>query len=982
MGDGIMALFGAPLAHEDHAVRACYAALRIRESVRKYADQLQSQGFDVQIRVGLNSGEVVVRSIGSDLRMDYSAVGQTTHLAARMEQTAAPGTIRLTTATHRLTAGLVQVRSLGPVGVKGLTEPLEALELIGPEPTMTRLEASAGSGLTPLVGRETELALLHQIVDRTERSAGQVAALVGEAGIGKSRLVWELSRSPRLRNWLSLTGRSQSYSTGTPYVPVVEILKAYFRLEAHDDAAAIRSKVTEKLLSRDPTLALAVVPVLALLDVPSGDEEWRTLDPLARQQRTIEAIKQIFLQESREQPLLLVVEDLHWVDAATQQFLGRLVSAFPTARIMLLVTSRPGHEHDFDERTYYTPLHLHPLAPTSADDLLLALFGNDASLEPVKHALIERTQGNPFFLEESVQALAEVGVLIGPRGACRLAREVEAIDVPPSVQALLAARVDRLASSDKQLLQAAAVIGKDVRVGLLRQIADVTEQELQSRLASLQAGEFLYETHSFPELEYTFKHVLTQEVVYAGLLRERRRALHARIVEAIEQLYADRLLEHVAQLAHHAVQAEEWSKAVTFLRQSGHRAFERSMYRAAVAAWDGALHCLEHLPRERQWQEIAIDIRFHLRDGLWPLAAHNRAVERLQEAIVIAEALGDERRLSRAYSLLAFFAFGMGRIDRGEELARRAVTIANSLGDLVLRTVAHWPLVVGSYEIGDYRRSIDFARQIIEAVQSGSRDDGLGTVVPLAVNARVLLSWSLAELGDFADAAAAASEALTIAEALDQPVSRILASFSLGPLRVLQADLPAAAAVLERGLDVCRRYDVAMLFPMVALNLAPVYAVTGRIAESVALLEQATASEASGAAVGRVLMTDLLASEAYLTAARLDQAETFAHRAVEAARRLGRRGCKAWALRVISDVAAERRDVVTAEDQYRQSLTLAAELGMRPLVAHCHRGLGKLYRRTGKREQAQEHLTTATTMYREMGMTYWLEKVQAEFERA
>src|SRR5262249_7197541 len=436
-----------------------------------------------------------------------------------------------------------------------------------------------------------------------------------------------------------------------------------------------------------------------------------------------------------------------------------------------------------------------------------------------------------------------------------------------------------------------------------------------------QAGEFLYETRPFPELEYTFKHVLTQEVVYAGLLKERRRELHARVVEAIEQLYTDRLPEHVAQLAHHAVQAEEWSKAVSFLRQSGHRAFERSMYRAAVAAWDEGLHCLEHLPRERQWLELAVDIRFHLRNALWPLAAHNRAVERLQEAIVIAEALGDERRLSRAYSLLAFFAFGMGGIDQGEELARRALTIANSLGDLQLRTLANWSLVVGSYEIGDFRRSIDFARQIIEAVGDRSREDG--GAVPLAVNARVLLSWSLAELGDFPNAAAAACEALAIAKALDQPTSQILASFSLGPLRVLKADLPDAAAVLERGLDVCRRHDVAMLFPMVALNLASIYCLTGRGAEGVALIEQATASEASGAAVGRVQMTDLLAGEAYLTAARLDQAETFAQRAADGARRLGRRGCQAWALRVIGGVAAERRDVATAEDQYGQSLRLA-----------------------------------------------------------
>jgi class 3 adenylate cyclase len=421
MGDGIMALFGAPIGHEDHAVRACYAALRMQRRVNLYADEIQRQGgTPVQIRVGINSGKVVVRAIGSDLHMDYTAVGQTTHLAARMEQLAKPGSALVTGATLNLAEGYVQVRSLGTVPVKGLETPIPIYELTGTGATRSRLQASAARGLTRFIGRDRELEQLGHALERAAAGHGQAVAVVGEAGVGKSRLAWEFTRSHRTQGWLVLESGSVSYGKATPYLPVIELLKAYCRIQERDDPRAIRERVAGKLLTLDRALEPLLTPLLALLDIPVEDAAWATLDPSQRRQRTLDAIKRLLLRESQLQPLLLLFEDLHWIDAETQALLDGLMESLPTARILLLVNYRPDYQHPWGSKTYYLQLRIDPLPPENADTLLDALLGKDPTLAPLKQVLIARTEGNPFFLEESVRTLVETRVLVGERGAYRV----------------------------------------------------------------------------------------------------------------------------------------------------------------------------------------------------------------------------------------------------------------------------------------------------------------------------------------------------------------------------------------------------------------------------------------------------------------------------------------------------------------------------------------------------------------------------------
>jgi class 3 adenylate cyclase/tetratricopeptide (TPR) repeat protein len=980
MGDGIMALFGAPLAHEDHAVRACYAALAMQEAMRHAAEAMRrSEGLELQMRVGLNSGEVVVRAIGNDLHMDYSAVGQTTHLAARMEQLAPPGSIRLTAATLRLVEGMVHVNSLGPVPVKGLAEPVEVFELTGASAIRRRLQAATSRGLTRFVGRQTEIDALGQALTRAGAGHGQVVALVGEPGVGKSRLVYEFIHSHRTQGWLELESASVSYGKATPYFPVIDLLKNYVNIDGRDDIRAIRAKVTGQVLTLDEGFHDTIPALLMLLEALPEDSPFLQLDPLQRRQRTLESLKRVLLRESQVHPLLLVFEDLHWIDSETQVLLDSLVESLPTARLLLLVNYRPEYQHAWGGKTYYTQLRLDPLPPESAEALLQALLGDGAGLEPLKQRLIERTEGNPFFLEESVRALVETEVLVGERGAYRLAKSLDSLQVPATVQAVLAARIDRLPPEEKRLLQTAAVIGTEVPFALLQAIVELSEEELRRGLGHLQAAEFLYETSLFPELEYTFKHALTHEVAYGSLLQERRRALHAGIVAASERLYADRLTEEVERLAQHALRGEVWDKAVAYCRQAGIKALARSAFREAVTCCEQALEALRHLPESRATQEQAIDLRFDLRNALWRIGEFRQMLDHLRQAATLAEALDDQPRLGRVSAYMCRYFREMGDHDSAVASGQHALAIAETLGDGALQVVAQNFLGVAYHVLGDHRQAMGFLKRNVESLAGDLLRERFGLTGLPAVLSRAWLARCLAELGAFPDGTLHGEEAVRIAEAVDHPPSLSIAYLGVGFLSLRKGDLSRAIPMLERCFELCRVYNMLLWVPETAAALGCAYACAGRVAEALPLLEQA---EQSGTAMGSMSGQSLLvgyASEAYLLAGRLQEAVQLAGRALDLARTHKERGHEAWALRLLGEIAAYQTpsEIEPAAHHYRQALALADELGMRPLVAHCHLGLGTLSAKTGQPEQARAELSAAIELYRAMEMIFWLPQAEA-----
>jgi tetratricopeptide (TPR) repeat protein len=719
--------------------------------------------------------------------------------------------------------------------------------------------------------------------------------------------------------------------------------------------------------------------LLSLLDALPDDSPFSQLDPPQRRQRTLDALKRVCLRESQEQPLLLVFEDLHWIDAETQALLNSLVESLPTARLLLLVNYRPEYQHTWGGKTFYMQLRLDPLPPASADALLQALLGNDASLTPLMSLLITRTEGNPFFLEESVRTLVETGVLVGEPGAYRLAQALSTIQVPATVQAVLAARIDRLPSEEKRLLQTAAVIGPEVPLSLLHAIAGLPEAELHGALAHLQAAEFLYETRLFPEHEYTFAHALTHEVAYGSLLQERRRVLHARIVEVLETLAGDRVTEQIERLAHHALRGEVWDKAVVYFRQAGEKAMARSAYREAVGYFEQVLSALAHLPEQRATREQAIDLRLALRTALFASGDLGRSLALLREAEALALALDDPRRLAQIFIFLAVHFFIRGAYDQAAAAAQRTLTLATAGGEVVLRALANQYLGQAYLAQGDYRRAIDCLRQTVESLDEARRHERFGQVFLPAVASRAFLAWCYTELGLFAKGRVLVEEGLRIAEAVAHPASVMMASSRIGQLSLRQGDLHRALPLLERAMSICQEADLPRYFPQEARALGAAYTLAGRIADAVSLLTQALEQTRATARVTDQTLCSLPLGEAQLLAGRLEEAHALAERALALAREYQERGNQAYALHLLGEIAAQREPPASdqAGDYYHQALTLADELGMRPLQAHCHRSLGTLYAATGQPELARAELSTAIEMYRAMDMTFWLPQTEA-----
>jgi tetratricopeptide (TPR) repeat protein len=737
-----------------------------------------------------------------------------------MEQMAMPGSILITAATLAPAEGYVGVKPLGPVPVKGLNELIEVFELTGAGLARTRLQAAAARGLTRFVGRETEVHAVREGLERARGGHGQLIALVGEPGVGTSRLVWEFAHSHRTHGWLVLESSSVSYGKTTAFLPVINLLKAYFQIEERDDARKIRERVTGKLLTLDQALAATLPAFLALLDVSADDPDWQALEPSQRRQQTLDAIKRLVLRESQIQPLLLVFEDLHWIDGESQALIDSLVEGLPSAHVLLLVNFRPEYEHRWGGKTYYTQLRLDPLPPASARELLQSLLGEDAGIEPLKPVLIERTEGNPFFLEESVRTLIETKVLAGERGAYRLARALPEIHVPATVQAILAARIDRLLPDEKRLLQSAAVVGKDVPFALLALVADASEEELRRALAHLQAAEFIYETRIFPDLEYTFKHALTHEVAYESLLHDRRRTLHAAVVAAIERLHPGRLAEHAEHLAHHARQAEIWDKAGRYLWEAGRKAFTRSANREAADYFEHAAAAIDRLPQTRETLEQAIDVRFELRTALQVLRAQDRQETCLADALIRAETLGDQRRLGYTLMFAGLRATLVEDLDEGLRLGDRALAIGRSLGDLGIQAGASCYLAIAHLFAGRFAEAARLCEAAIVLIPPERTHERFGQARMVANLARGTLGNALGRQGRFSDGIAHAEEALKIARDAGQAYSLRSSLWELGVLHLLKGDHAAAAREIEQSIEVWRTIEApALNHPIQALAL-------------------------------------------------------------------------------------------------------------------------------------------------------------------
>lgn len=927
----------------------------------------------------MHRGTSFVDTEASDPAARVPPVGDTLTLPVRLLGLAAPGDILLSSQVGRAIEGWYELRTRELLLTGESAERIAAFTLVGFKSQRSSLARMGQRTLSRFVGRERELSALREVLSEAEGGRGQVVGIVGEPGVGKSRLLYEFRQRLAAERVLHLEGDCSSYGATVLYLPLLDLLKTYFQLDERDEAQRVREKVAGRLLTLDESLAPTLPAFLPLLDVPVEDPHWQLLDPPQRRQRIMEALKRLLVGESQVQPVVMIVENLHWIDTETQAFLDSVVESLPAVRMLLLVTYRPEYRHSWGNKTFYSQLRLDPLPRQGAQAFLQALLGNDASLRALMQQLIERTEGNPFFLEESIQTLVETQVLVGEGGAYRLAKALPSIQVPATVQAVLGARIDRLPPEERSLLQSAAVIGRDVPLPLLQAIGQPPEAALRRGLARLQAAEFLYETRLFPEREYAFKHALTREVAYGSLLQERRRALHARIIDAVEALAGDRVAEHVEHLAYHAVQGEVWDKAVAYCRQAGARAAARSAYRQAVGYFEQALAALALLPEHRDTLEQAIDLRCDLRNALWLLGEFGQVFDYLCQAETLATTLGDQGRLGRVSTYMTAYLWVMGDPDRSRQCGQRALTIAEALGDVALQVEANYRLGQAYLALGEYRRAIDFLGQNVSSLTGPLLYERFGLPGIASVVSRSYLAWCLAELGEFAAGIARGEEAVRIAEAVDHPFSLSNALFGVGFLYLRKGDLRNAVSTLEQCLALCRHWNIALWSPRITAALGSAYALSGRPTEALPLLEQAIELAASEKRLGEQALRVAALSEALLLAGRTDDAFQTAQRALDLSRAHKEPGHEAWALRLRGEIAAQRDppDGDTTEDYYRQAMALADAFGMRPLVTHCHLGLGKLYLKMGRRERARAELSAAIELYSAMDMTFWLAQATA-----
>jgi class 3 adenylate cyclase len=609
-GDGIFALFGAPLAHEDHPQRALYAALRLQNAIRGYSAKLVADGgTPLEARVGVNSGEVVVRTLATaDGHAEYTPIGHTANLASRMEAIAPTGSIAITEHTRRLVEGFFQLKSHGPTRVKGLFDSINVYEVTGLGPLRTRLQQAAARGLSKFVGREREMDAIRHALEQAKTGHGQIVAAIAEAGVGKSRLFYEFKATSQ-SGCTVLEALSISHGKASAYLPVIDLLRSYFRIANEDDERARREKVAGKVTMLDRSLEDTLPYLFNLLGIVNSDDPLVQMDGQVKKRRTLEAIKRILLRESLNQALIVFFEDLHWIDEQTQELLNLLADSIGTSKILLLVNYRPEYRHEWTHKTYYTQLRLDPLAKENAREMLTALIGPGSELSPLKRLIIDRTEGNPFFMEEIVQALFEEGALVR-NGEIKLTRSLNEVRIPATVQVILTARIDRLPQPEKELLQTVAVLGKEFTLSLVRATATAIGAELEQSLACLQSAEFIYEQPAMGDTEYTFKHALTQEAAYNSILVDRRKQIHERAAQTIETLHAGERSEIVDELARHYGRSGNVPKAIEYLQHSGDLALARSSFDQAVANLSSALELIPALPpgEERARREVALQV--------------------------------------------------------------------------------------------------------------------------------------------------------------------------------------------------------------------------------------------------------------------------------------------------------------------------------------------------------------------------------------
>jgi class 3 adenylate cyclase/tetratricopeptide (TPR) repeat protein len=978
-GDGIMALFGAPIALEDAPQRAIRSALSIHREMVKFSDKMkhEKEGMPLlKMRVGIHTGPVVVGTLGNDLRVEFKAVGDTVNLASRVEGLAEPGTTFVTEDSFKLTEGFFRFEALGEKIIKGKEEPVKVYRVIAPSTRRTRFDVSAERGLTPFVGRERELELLLDGFERCKGGRGQAFSIVSEAGVGKSRLLYEFRKAIANENVTFLEGRCLSYSRGVSYHSVIDVLKQNFDIrEGHGDAE-IKERVKKGLKALGTDEASTLPYLLELLSVKDIGLDQIPLSPEARKKRVLEALKRIVLNGSEIRPLIMAYEDLHWIDNSSEEALKELLDSISGARVFLIFTYRPEFVHTWGGKSYHSQLNLNRLSNRETLIMVSHLLGTEAFDKDIEQLVLEKTEGIPFFIEELINSLRDQRIIEKKDNKYHVAKDTREVIIPSTIQDVIMARMDSLPEGAKGLLQTGSVAGREFGHDLIKKVTELLEEELLSHLSVLRDSELLYERGIYPQTNYVFKHALTQEVAYDSLLQKRRREIHQKIGKALEQVYADRPEELCEMLAYHSMQGEDWEPAYRYSREAGLKAYSHSAYEQSQRYFEDALEALKRLPREKTRIEKEIDLRMNMRSPLISLGRHEEWGEWIRGAESLAREIDDDSRLSNVLNYLSSLHWIHGQNRKAIELVEKALDLAKRAGHFSYQVANMVHLGIYFFNVGNYSKQIEIHQEVRKRLigESAFKQHGMASV-PAAFS-RGMLALGMAELGNFDEIEEIGHEALEIAEQVQNALSLIFVHNSLGMAYLRFGKVESALPLLEKGLELCRFSEAQSMYSYITGSLGYAFLLASDPKRALTVLEEGTKPDNLQASFWPTHSLTVLA-DAYRAAGETSLATEAVSNALKLADQREERGFETWAMFVMAGINAQAGRVEEAKQWYRRAFQQASSLSMRPLVAHCHKGLGDLHIKTESTEEASPELAAAIELYRSMDMSFWLPEAES-----
>jgi class 3 adenylate cyclase/tetratricopeptide (TPR) repeat protein len=975
-GDGVMALFGAPVAHEDHAQRACYAALSVQKAMEAYGEKISKDtGFDFKMRIGLNSGHVIVSSIGDDLRMDYTAVGDTTNLASRMESAAKPGSVLLSENSYKIAQRYFEFEPKSKIEVKGKEKPQGAYELIKPSDVETRIEASISKGLTKFVGRKNSLPALIEVWDKARSGSGQVVGFVGEAGVGKSRLLLEFINKLPQGEFTYLEGRCLQYGENIIYMPILDIVKWYFDIQEGDREFIIKKKILAKTFDIDEVFSESSLPVFQdFLYLQVDDEDFTKLEPQQKREKTFETIRDLFIRESQKRPLILAIEDLHWIDRTSEEFIHYLIEWLANARIMLILLYRTEYRHQWGSKTYYSKIGVDQLGAESSVELVKVMLEGGEVVPELRELILSRSAGNPLFMEEFTHSLLENGAIAKQDNRFVLSRDVSDIDVPDTIQGIIAARMDRLEENLKRTMQVASVIGRDFAFRILQTIVDMKE-DLKANLLNLQGLEFIYEKSLFPELEYIFKHALTQEVAYNSLLQKRRKEIHENIGKAIEEIYAERLEEFYEMLAYHYSRSDRLEKACRYSRLSGEKAYGNYSHWEAYGFYKDAVALLNRLPETEDNKREKIEVLYMMRSPMALLGYPEDSLGMLQEGERLSKELGDERHLAWFYSVMSNYYSFKGNPQLGMKYSEDAFEGARKNQDIDLVAPLGFSLSVSCIATGEYYKIVDMAPDIIDLIEKTERKSDFFS---LAMNPYSILcafyGYSMGLLGDF-------EEGENFIEKGLGNVSDINDLQTLGMVEMVYGLFFNARGDWERTIEhfkKCIKYSEEGKWDY---GCAISWSGSGYAYSMLGDPEIGRRHAEKGLKMHRDIGIEMLfslgnwlLSSIHLDLGDLKKARSLSEEALRLSQKNNEKVLEGWSWLLLGRILGktEPSQIDKAEECILKGIEILEILKIKASYSLGYLYLGELYLNAREKEKAKNNLKKAEGMFQEMGMDYWL----------